>query len=630
MASETDPRSLLVRTDRNDLDVFIEDFLVPIVADGRIDSDEETPLNIAFQLYRIAELGPKPEEHPRIARALDQIVGELVAYRAPQLMGGPLAGLADVREILRRDLDDAGNRVAEMTTAEFKHILGWFDGLAHRLGVDLYPEKTEHKDRLELDWIFDSLAGRGSDPVADADLMLTAYRKFCGHISHFAKSELTRFEGCLHELARKPRISSHGFGNPTVEAAYVRFVAEVKRLLASRVAPVGAAVIQAPYSGSERGREDTAPAAVKRAPEPAGPPLTVIEGELQTWDQLQLRWVREADANDETATQLLRRMQQTPFALAFDDLRGGPGGPRVIFVDEPTLVPAQTWFVGDLHGDLLAFEAVLEYTRFLVEPDVCLVLLGDVIDDGNETVPLLDRLFGLLLTESRRLCWLAGNHDDALRQLENGDFASEVSPASFVESLNADAAGRFRRLGEAVIALMKQAPRALIFPDGLLAAHGGFPHSDLWNDRVLMSRDGLSDPRCLQDFVWLRTNDRAKTKKPNRYAKGCEFGYLDFAGFCERSKAFFERSVSRLIRGHDHLDDRYGLYPVLKEGSASHSILTINTLCQRLGREAFGPLARRPCIARYVPGALPEVHRIHVPEDIIERRYQENAARGDR
>jgi hypothetical protein len=68
-----------------------------------------------------------------------------------------------------------------------------------------------------------------------------------------------------------------------------------------------------------------------------------------------------------------------------------------------------------------------------------------------------------------------------------------------------------------------------------------------------------------------------------------------------------------MVRGHDHPDDRYAIHAAY----AAHPVLTTVALSRRLGREAFGPYERVPTLARFVPGSLPEVHRLHVPAELI-------------
>jgi hypothetical protein len=99
---------------------------------------------------------------------------------------------------------------------------------------------------------------------------------------------------------------------------------------------------------------------------------------------------------------------------------------------------------------------------------------------------------------------------------------------------------------------------------------------------------------------------------PNRFSRGSQFGREDFDAFCELS-ARMGRPVTHMVRGHDHGEDRFITYPAYK----AHPILTTVALSRRLPREAFGPYERVPTVARYVPGALPQVHRLHVPSDLI-------------
>ena len=86
------------------------------------------------------------------------------------------------------------------------------------------------------------------------------------------------------------------------------------------------------------------------------------------------------------------------------------------------------------------------------------------------------------------------------------------------------------RAAKVTVRLIARAPRALFFPDGLLVAHGGFPLSDL-HSRLAETGD-WNDPACLSDFTWARAHPKARRKMPNRFSRGSQFGYEDFADFC--------------------------------------------------------------------------------------------------
>jgi hypothetical protein len=220
------------------------------------------------------------------------------------------------------------------------------------------------------------------------------------------------------------------------------------------------------------------------------------------------------------------------------------------------------------------------------------------------------------------LCLVAGNHDEALGY--NGSrFTATVSPSDFSDFLNENLAHEWMgRAGKLAVRIVAGAPRALFFPDGLLVAHGGFPLRDL-HERLAHTGD-WNDPQCLIDFVWTRAHPRARKKLPNRTSRGSQFGYEDFAAFCELS-ATAGRPVTHMVRGHDHVEQRYEIYPAY----ARSPILTTVALSRRLARELFGPFTRAPTVARWIRGSVPQVYRLHIPEEYVRRCYPEQLAGAD-
>ncbi|MGZ9080495.1 MAG: metallophosphoesterase, partial [Burkholderiales bacterium] len=88
------------------------------------------------------------------------------------------------------------------------------------------------------------------------------------------------------------------------------------------------------------------------------------------------------------------------------------------------------WFIGDLHGDLLALDAALalikrESARENVErPRI--VLLGDMFDDAGYGLETVLRIFELILERPQSVCLIAGNHDEALGY-DGARFSATVS-----------------------------------------------------------------------------------------------------------------------------------------------------------------------------------------------------------
>lgn len=287
---------------------------------------------------------------------------------------------------------------------------------------------------------------------------------------------------------------------------------------------------------------------------------------------------------------------------------------------EPT---APLWIIGDLHGDLLALEAALaqiqKHAALENGASPRIIFLGDFIDDEGLALEVLLRIFELIVQAPERICVIAGNHDEAL-SYDGQRFASSVSPSDFSDFLNMNLADEWTvRAGKLALRLTAHAPRALFLPDGLLVAHGGFPLADLHS--ALLETGDWNDPQCLSDFVWGRAHPKARRKMPNRFSRGSQFGYEDFADFCALSERL-GRPVTRMVRGHDHVEARYAIYPAYER----HPLLTTVALSRRLPREQLGSYERAPTIARVVAASLPQVYQLYPPAELINEVFPQPAA----
>ena len=356
---------------------------------------------------------------------------------------------------------------------------------------------------------------------------------------------------------------------------------------------------------------DTKPA------EPPAPPRVPDVVEVEDLDWEAVRRAADPAAIRARLTDTLDRVdalldREGGLGFLFDAFRERPDD-RAIHVTE--LDPATPlWIVGDLHGDLLALEAAVALARRSADAPHFL-FLGDLWDDGAYGVEVLLRVCELAAEAPERFRVIAGNHDEALGW--NGEqFTATVSPSDFADGLNARGDALEERAARVGIRLFANAPRALFLPDGLLVAHGGFPLVDL-HAELEASRD-WNDPRALTDFVWTRAHPKSRRKMPNRASRGSQFGYEDFADFCALA-ARLGRPITHMVRGHDHVEERWAVYPAY----AAHPLLTTVALSRRLPRESFGPFVRVPTVARWVSGAVPQVHRLHLPEAMIRELYPE-------
>ena len=261
----------------------------------------------------------------------------------------------------------------------------------------------------------------------------------------------------------------------------------------------------------------------------------------------------------------------------------------------------QAWFIGDVHGDLVGLLAALDFIHHHseYEKEDIIVLLGDLIDDLPESEAVLAEV-SERLDNGERLIVIVGNHDDALKYIENRGFGASVDPCDYCEELKriADSGPEHSSLGFArsFIRYMSDAPVALFLNDGTMAAHGGVPHTDL-AEKVSREEWG-EDPEVWSDFIWARLHPRAKSRMAVTGTRSRELGADDFRQFASAVKVNLKFEPVRMIRGHDHIDARFEIYG----GKWRGTVLTINNMSWKLPREAGVDGPRNPCIARWNRG----------------------------
>jgi hypothetical protein len=244
------------------------------------------------------------------------------------------------------------------------------------------------------------------------------------------------------------------------------------------------------------------------------------------------------------------------------------------------------FFIGDIHGDFFALHSLLEEVS--KHPDSYVCFLGDLVDRGPHGIECFAKI--LEFAESHRntsqgsfprVTWILGNHDEgiAINPKAEKKFRSSVEPAEFVDYLNGVIPSplpqsELTEWGCLFIDVCERLPRAILFPSGLLATHGGIPLEDRWP--YLKTMESLNHKRCLGDFTWTRAT-KVPAKKgwkydPQRrlYSSSFEYGYKDFEGFCKTVEPIFP--VKYLVRGHDHVAG--GLEMPVEYKSAP--LLTIN------------------------------------------------------
>lgn len=237
---------------------------------------------------------------------------------------------------------------------------------------------------------------------------------------------------------------------------------------------------------------------------------------------------------------------------------------------------------GDIHGDIVAFEAVINYWQR--QPDTTkLVLLGDFIDRGFFDDQVIKRLKYLVAEHGENVLVIAGNHDVALSyDEESNQFKSSVEPSEYKDQLNKWTAENISettaQLEDArwFIDFMRTRPLAA-FVGGVLLTHGGFPRLEGTSVNVLQDR--------LSDYTWNRLAEYP-TRLIDYSSRTSEFGSKDFELFRQQC-ADQHISLSIVVRGHDHVISeleaprgiRHSCPGAIRRGDFERRIHTINSMC---------------------------------------------------
>lgn len=296
---------------------------------------------------------------------------------------------------------------------------------------------------------------------------------------------------------------------------------------------------------------------------------------------------------------------------------GVHGATQFLPESEPTSNP--TWFIGDLHGDLVALKVLTDFAREQDKRDdtrkpTKLFFLGDLVDG----MPFSAEVVAWVMKEWNgksqaqkagteatsppqfEIQAVIGNHDEGLRFVEDdtcGKFISSVLPSTFAEELNQrneqDPSDAWKIFGRAAIEFFKGLPRMVMLGKTIMVAHGGVPHSDV----EIATKADLDSEQALSDFTWNRLHETAPKKIPNRVSCGSEQGIKDFNGFVAKLEAIKDIGFApkALIRGHDHHEGNYQRY----ENYKTCAVLTLNAFT--VNRGYFGQKHRDLALLRWVP-----------------------------
>ena len=314
-----------------------------------------------------------------------------------------------------------------------------------------------------------------------------------------------------------------------------------------------------------------------------------------------------------------RKFDQFEFAFNFT-----AGNNRVHVVYDTGEIPEDLWFIGDLHGDILALDSALSYIdSHSIAPTI--VFLGDLFDRFDYGLEVVMRVISLVRERPGKILLIAGNHDDGLYFKDNR-FSSKVKPAEFVDFLNTH--DEYKEFGKWLIDFCEQLPRALFLPDGLFVAHGGCLSfsMDSFSHVIdsVKSLEELEKSEHLRTFIWNRIipdqNDKSES----------EVGKNDLIHFMQTTGKMIGIPVKRMLRGHDHCrESRHQFFDYYYPEAP---VLTLTTMSAwYLGTEDSAPELMRvmrkapittPAIAHFRYNELPEVITLDIPLSVVEQFHR--------
>lgn len=355
-------------------------------------------------------------------------------------------------------------------------------------------------------------------------------------------------------------------------------------------------------------------------PPPAGPVFSNTETDISLlkilpacYPTLKKELISSAERELEKVRAWKKDHQINDLPFAWKEKMAPDGG--LIMVDPPT--DRDIWYVGDTHGDLLAFETAMQY--ILSQPgNPYIVILGDLIDRQPYSLGIFLRLISLVISHPGRIVWVAGNHDTGLNY-DSGAlrFRSQTSPAEFAEWLNEHP--EYTDLGLFFIEIVKTLPRAIYFGDGLCVVHGGVPGMNELPD--IKSFEDLYSSSTLYAYIW----NRLIPDRPRR--RGGELGWENVKAFLDVASDILDFPVTRILRGHDHCEkDRYLFYDQYEE-KANIPVLTFVTLSAWTDSEFRMPedqktIATSLNVAHHRPRLLPEIVRLKLDQGIVDAFWQ--------
>jgi len=194
-----------------------------------------------------------------------------------------------------------------------------------------------------------------------------------------------------------------------------------------------------------------------------------------------------------------------------------------------------TIFVGDLHGDLRTARSALDlHTQ---KGTSHLVFLGDVVDRGKESLPVLELLLKAMMADPAHVHILRGNHETLVPNTEYG-FKAELER---------------RGVGDLHLPfneLFSQMPVAAVLDGRVLAVHGGVPEEIPSLEEIGSIRKGVIEPDGSRDHMLLGLLWNDPDEDVQQFGENTYRGYMRVFGR-KAFESFAEKNdIEMIVRGH--------------------------------------------------------------------------------
>ena len=126
------------------------------------------------------------------------------------------------------------------------------------------------------------------------------------------------------------------------------------------------------------------------------------------------------------------------------------------------------YVVGDLHGDFVSLQKILESVDVKNFP---IIFLGDYADRGKYGLEVYQTILLLKEKYGENVIMLKGNHEDYERV--DGEIVPKFSPCTFIQELKLKVGESWRKRLEEFFHLWNSLPLAVLVPRRFLLVHGG-------------------------------------------------------------------------------------------------------------------------------------------------------------